>query len=85
MKWACMAVNGPGPLVFTAFSCCFLLYTLQAIQEILKANKLHILRWPNQSPDLNPVEHAFHLLQTRLKTERLTHKQQLKAPTVKGW
>uniref|UniRef100_A0A0E9RZK0 Tc1-like transposase DDE domain-containing protein n=1 Tax=Anguilla anguilla TaxID=7936 RepID=A0A0E9RZK0_ANGAN len=29
-----------------------------------------VLDWPSQSSDLNPVEHAFHLLKRRLKTWR---------------
>ncbi len=35
------------------------------------------------SPDLNPIEHAFQLLKTRLKAERPTNKQQLKVAAVK--
>lgn len=35
--------------------------TAKAIQEFLKAKKWDILQWPNQSPDLNPTEHAFEL------------------------
>ncbi len=45
----------------------------------------NILQWPSQSPDLNPIEHAFHLLKTKLKAERHTNKQQLKSAAVKTW
>ncbi len=47
--------------------------------------KIYILQWPSQSPDLNPIEHAFHLLKTKLKAERPTNKQQLKSAAVKAW
>ena len=30
---------------------------------------MEILKWPSQSPDLNPTEYAFHFLKTK------THKQ----------
>ena len=37
------------------------------------------------SSDLNQIEHEFHLLKTKLKTERPTNKQQLKTAAVKEW
>ena len=43
------------------------------------------LDWPSQSPDLNPMEHAFHLLKRRLKSELPQNKQQLKMAAVKSW
>ena len=60
-------------------------HTAKATQDFLKAKKWNILQWPSQSPDLNPIEHAFHLLKTRLKAERPTNKQQLKVAAVKAW
>lgn len=57
----------------------------KATQEFIKAKKWNILEWPSQSPDLNPIEHAFHLLKTKLQTERPTNKQQLKTAAVKAW
>ncbi len=43
-------------------------YTAKATQK--KVKKWNIVQWPSQSPDLNPTEHAFHLLKTKLKAER---------------
>ncbi|KAG2464485.1 TCB1 transposase, partial [Polypterus senegalus] len=58
--------------------------TAKATQEFIKAKKWKILEWPRQSPDLNLFEHAFYFLKTKLRTERPTNKQQLKAPAVKA-
>uniref|UniRef100_A0A8C1SI32 Tc1-like transposase DDE domain-containing protein n=1 Tax=Cyprinus carpio TaxID=7962 RepID=A0A8C1SI32_CYPCA len=52
-------------------------HAAKATPEFLKAIKWNILQWPSQSPDLSPIERAFHLLKTQLKVERPTNKQQL--------
>ena len=31
-------------------------HTTKATQELLKAKKWNVLKWPSQSPDLNPTE-----------------------------
>ncbi len=59
-------------------------HTANATQEFVKIKKWIILQWPSQSPDLNPLEHAFHLLKIKLKAERPTNKQQLKSAEVKA-
>ena len=59
--------------------------TAKATQAFIKAKKWNVLQWPSQSPDLNPIEHAFNLLKTRLKAERPTNKQELKTAAVKAW
>ncbi|MCJ8749375.1 hypothetical protein PDJAM_G00175370 [Pangasius djambal] len=33
--------------------------TTKATQELLKAKKLNVLKWPSQSPDPNPIELLF--------------------------
>ncbi len=60
-------------------------HTAKATQEFLKVKKWIIRQWPSQSPDLNLIEHAFHVLKTKLKAERPTNKQQLKSAAVKAW
>ncbi len=59
--------------------------TAKGTQEFLKVKKWIILQWPSQSLVLNLIEHAFHLLKTKLKVERPTNKQQLKSAAVKAW
>ncbi len=48
-------------------------HTAKATQEFLKVKKKnYILQWPSQSPDLNLIEHAFHLRKTKLKTTEVS-------------
>lgn len=46
-------------------------HTLKVTLDNLKTKKLNILEYPCQSPDLNPAKHAFQLVKTELKAERL--------------
>ncbi len=48
-----------------------------SVKELIKAKKWKVLDCPNQSPDLNPIEHEFHQLKRRLKAETPPNKQQL--------
>lgn len=43
--------------------------------------------WPPQSPDLNPIEHVWHLLKTRIHKypTRATTKQELEERINQEW
>ncbi|TKS81341.1 Transposable element [Collichthys lucidus] len=60
-------------------------HTAKAPKKFFKAKKWNILQWPSQSPDLNPIEHAFYLLKTKLKGKCPKNKQELKSYAVEAW
>ncbi len=60
-------------------------HTAKATKEFLKGKKWTVMQWPSQSPVLNPIEHAFHLLKTKLKGKCPKNKQELKTVAVEAW
>lgn len=60
-------------------------HTAKTTKEFIRGKNWRLLDWPSQSPDLNPIEHAFYLLKRRLKGGAPQNKQQLKEAAVKAW
>ena len=45
-------------------------HTAKTTKKWLEENKLNVLQWPPQSPDLNPIEHIWALLKKKLTKYR---------------
>jgi transposase len=43
----------------------------------LEENNITVLDWPPQSPDMNPIEHLWDVLETKLKARVTTTMEQL--------
>lgn len=51
----------------------------------LAYNTPHYLRTPPQSPDLNPIEHLWDVLERRIRKHHVTSKNQLKLIITEEW
>ncbi len=55
-----------------------------SVKGFTRAKKWKVLDCPNQSPDLNVIEHEFHQLKRRVKAETPQNKQQLELAALKA-
>ena len=60
-------------------------YTSKVVAKWLKDNKVKVLEWPSQSPDLNLIEHLWAELKKRVWARRTTKLTQLHQLCQEEW
>lgn len=60
-------------------------HTAKATKAFLSKQKWKLLDWPSQSPDLNPIEHAFYLLKQAVSKKSPKNKGELKKVVQQAW
>ncbi len=60
-------------------------HTSKSTSEWLKKNKMKVLEWPNQSPDLNPIEMLWHDLEQSFHARKLFSVAELKQFCKDEW
>ena len=60
-------------------------HTSKVAKGAMKAAGIELLPWPSQSPDLNPIENLWSILDQRIKKRRCNTLPELMAALEKGW
>ena len=53
-------------------------HTAKSTWEFFKKQKITVLDWPPQSPDLNPIEHLWEHIERDIRKQKITNKDDLK-------
>ena len=60
-------------------------HTSKKCQQFFRTNKMKVLEWPGNSPDINPIENLWGIMKTRLQTMDCSTKTKMIEAIIEFW
>ena len=60
-------------------------HSSKLVKTWFEDNQVSVIKWPAQSPDLNPIENLWHEIKKAIPKEKITNKTQLWQEVQKAW
>ena len=60
-------------------------HTVKFTQNWLRINEINVVRWPRQSPDLNPIENLWKKLIIKIHKREIKNVTELKQICMEEW
>ena len=60
-------------------------HTAKSVTRYLQSKHILVLKWPGNSPDMNPNENLWELVKRRVSSDMITTKQQLIEKIISVW
>lgn len=60
-------------------------HTANATKAWFRTNRVHVMEWPAQSPDMNPIENLWHTLKKAVAERKPSNKRDLKNILLEEW
>lgn len=60
-------------------------HTSRVVADWLQSNEVRVLKWPAQSPDLNPIENLWEIVDRQIRLHNYTRKEDLSNAVLSEW
>lgn len=60
-------------------------HTANIIKQWFEQKRINVLKWPAQSPDMNPIEHLWAILKRNLRNHQPSNKKELCEIVATEW